>query len=73
MTEGLRAQGKKGRLKMGRSFELGQACSYNKGEFSREMSLDPAGGEEGGCIRKRANCFIVYSVSDKRKAGSVMT
>jgi hypothetical protein len=72
MREGLRAQGKKGRLKMGRSFELGQARSYNRGEFSREMSPEPGGGE-GGCIKKRANCFIVYSVSDKRIAGSVMT
>jgi hypothetical protein len=51
MTEGLRAQGKKGRLKMGRSFELGQACSYNRGEFSREMSPEPGGGK-GDAYRK---------------------
>jgi len=47
MTERLRAQEKKGGLKMGRGFELGQACSYNRGEFSREMSPDPAGGDGG--------------------------
>lgn len=55
MTEGLRAQGKKGRLKMGRSFELGQACSYKRGEFSREMSPDPAGGE--GVHKEKSKLF----------------
>jgi hypothetical protein len=72
MTEGSRAQGKKGRLKMGRSFELGQAWSYNRGEFSGEMSPEPRGAGRG-CIKKRANCFIACSVSDKRMAGSAMT
>jgi hypothetical protein len=50
---------------MGRNFELGQACSYSRGEFSREMSSDPAGGE--GVHKEKSKLFYcIFCVRQKK-------
>jgi hypothetical protein len=63
----------KGRLQMGRSFELGQS-SHTAGVNSLEICLQRPRVQRGrGCIKKRANCFTVHSGADKRTVDDVAT